>query len=213
MAYTADAVGCGTEYYMYNAMVAEGHDARMLSFTGGQHSDPKNAYAWKAGCLGLSEACTATCESSFATCVASSTFETCDKGISELVGCTSSCSPTLAMLKLSETPVVTLSQGKFGTLSGGSLVKHAGSAPKPKCTNDFGKRGVDGIKAGNMNPSQIAAIPAYAGETKKDAGSCKAEMVVVDVKDDGVVAPVSGSSTTAFAAGLIAMLAAVATIV
>ena len=41
----------------------------------------------------------------------------------------------------------------------------------------------------------------------------KAEMVVVEVKDDGIVVPVSGSSTTAFAAGLIATLAAVATIV
>ena len=156
MAYTDDAVGCGTEYYMYNAMVAEGNDARMLSFPGGSHKEPENPYAWKAGCLGLSEACTVTCEASFDNCVQTSTFAVCDQDISTLAGCTSSCSPTLAMLKLSEQPVVTLSEGKFGTRT--DETTHAGTVPKPACGVGvtFGKIGVDGVDGGNMSPQDIA---------------------------------------------------------
>jgi len=61
MTYTNDGISCGSDMYMYEAMVREGNDARMLSFapsTGvdGGHSNPQNAWAWVAGCLGLSEA-------------------------------------------------------------------------------------------------------------------------------------------------------------
>ena len=43
MAYTNDGIACGTDYYMYEAMVSEGNDARLLSFSGdGGHSNPKN---------------------------------------------------------------------------------------------------------------------------------------------------------------------------
>jgi len=183
MAYTDDAVGCGTEYYMYNAMVAEGNDARMLSFPGGSHKEPENPYAWKAGCLGLSEACTVTCEASFDNCVQTSTFAVCDQDISTLAGCTSSCSPTLAMLKLSEQPVVTLSEGKFGTRT--DETTHAGTVPKPACGVGvtFGKIGVDGVEAGNMSPQDIAAVPPLPTSdpwVAKDAGPCG---------DDGTVTP------------------------
>ena len=57
MAYTDDAIGCGSDYYMYEAMTAEGNDARLLSFAGGQHSNPKNEWDWKVGCLGITDSC------------------------------------------------------------------------------------------------------------------------------------------------------------
>ena len=45
--------------------------------------------------------------------------------------CVKSCAPTLSMLLLNESPVVTLSEGKFGTETGLVASK---TAPEPKCT-------------------------------------------------------------------------------
>lgn len=152
-AYTDDTIACGSDWQMYEAMVKEGNDARLLSFPGGAtgskvggHQDPKNKWAWLTGCLGLTTACSSTCATSFTSCVNIATdstshekFETCETKIknAQLSGCTSGCAPTLEMLKLSETPVVTLSNGKFGTSTG--LAQASGSAPKPNCKKTFGK--------------------------------------------------------------------------
>ena len=52
-----DDFACGTDWYMYEAMVQEGHDARMLSFQPnspyGGHSNPQNFESWLVGCLGI----------------------------------------------------------------------------------------------------------------------------------------------------------------
>ena len=132
--------------------MSEGNDARLLSFPGGTsgsgiggHQDPKNKWAWLTGCLGLVTACSSTCEASFASCVTSATdstgyekFQSCETQIknAQLSGCTSGCAPTLEMLKLSETPVVSLSEGTFGTTTG---LSQAASAPRPDCKKAFGK--------------------------------------------------------------------------
>lgn len=149
--YTDDTIACGSDWYMYEAMVQEGNDARLLSFgvpegdTFAGHKDPHNKWAWFAGCLGLTEACSSDCAASFTACVGSATdekhydkFATCEAKLKdgELNHCTVGCSPTLDMLQMSETPVVTLSEGKFGTQT--NLGKATGSAPKPDCKVDFG---------------------------------------------------------------------------
>ncbi len=147
MAYTDDGIACGTDKYMFDAMVREGNDARLLSFapaTGvrGGHDDPENAWAWVSGCLGLAEACSSACEASFATCAGSTVsptrFAECETDLKAgtLSGCTVGCAPTLAMLQKSETPVVTLSEGKFGRSSG--VATASTTAPDPACTNDVG---------------------------------------------------------------------------
>ena len=46
--------------YMYDKLMNEGHDARLLRFSPssdgtipGSHQNPKNANYWKVGCLGI----------------------------------------------------------------------------------------------------------------------------------------------------------------
>ena len=148
MTYTNDRISCGSDMYMYEAMVREGNDARMLSFapsTGvdGGHSNPQNAWAWVAGCLGLSEACSITCEQSFSACTGSdvspSSFATCETNLKSgtLNGCDVGCSPTLGMLQRSEAPVISLSEGNFGRKK--SVTSPTGGTPiKPNCDNKFG---------------------------------------------------------------------------
>lgn len=58
--------------------------------------------------------------------------------IGNLENCGAPCAPTLEMLKMSEEPIVTLSQGKFGTQEG--LDSPDGNpAPKPVCSIPFGE--------------------------------------------------------------------------
>lgn len=146
-AYTNDNIACGSDWYMYEAMVAEGNDARLLSFAppeggGGGHQNPKNQYAWMTGCLGIVDSCSVECEVSFGQCVdshgGSSTdaFAACEGNTSSLAGCVSGCAPTLAMLSKSEAPIATLSKGKFGTSPAANA--HSGSAPRPNCQKNFG---------------------------------------------------------------------------
>eukprot|EP00501_MAST-03F_sp_TOSAG23-6_P000070 GSMAST32.ASY1.ANO1.71.1 assembled CDS len=155
--YTNDEIACGTDLYMYEAMVKEDNDARFLSFSPttdieGGHKNPQNPWSWKAGCLGLSVSCTSSCETSFKACVQSETgkstekFENCETKIDEekLIGCVKGCSPTLGMLQLSESPVVSLSKGQFGTLTGLTITA---TAPTPKCTNSIGWFGDPGYGA------------------------------------------------------------------
>eukprot|EP00927_Polykrikos_kofoidii_P028323 TRINITY_DN24761_c0_g1_i2.p1 TRINITY_DN24761_c0_g1~~TRINITY_DN24761_c0_g1_i2.p1 ORF type:complete len:602 (-),score=77.01 TRINITY_DN24761_c0_g1_i2:34-1839(-) len=166
-AYTDDGIACGSDWYMYEAMVAEGNDARLLSFSpitgGGGHKDPKNEWAWKVGCLGIVPSCSSTCTTSFGTCMDGASdatdvekFATCEGKIKngELSGCTVGCAPTLAMLQRSEKPVVTLSKGKFGTETG--LAQATGSAPKPACGKSFGSFADVGIPPTCRAPSDFS---------------------------------------------------------
>ena len=117
-------------------MVAERNDARLLSFPGGQHTNPENAQAWIAGCLGIVDSCSPACEMAFAACIEdqsgadSANFETCEGkiasgGYDAEADCSLGCAPTLHMLEGSERPTVHLSEGTFGTQT--DLAKHDGT--------------------------------------------------------------------------------------
>ena len=62
--YTNDAIACGSDFYAYEAMVANGHDARLLSFPPGSgeggHKGPENQVDWIVGCLGIMSSCSST---------------------------------------------------------------------------------------------------------------------------------------------------------
>lgn len=139
MSYTNDQIACGSDYYAYEAMIANGHDARLLSFppgvSGGGHSAPLNSVDWIVGCLGVTTSCSSTCETSFLACTGSgNSYTDCIDDATQLSGCTTSCAPTLNMLLQSESAVVSLSEGKFGTQTG--LTVAPNPAPEPNC--DFG---------------------------------------------------------------------------
>jgi len=127
MTYEGDELACGADANMYEAMVAEGNDARLLLFPGGGHGAPPSSWAWQVGCLGITDACSASCETTFSNCVGGAVnaikFASCDaqmhNGDFAASGCVPGCAPTLPMLRLSIVPAKTvLSAGKFGTTSG-----------------------------------------------------------------------------------------------
>lgn len=177
-AYTNDAIACGTDKYMYDAMVREGNDARMLSFEGsapnvkpldpgylGGHKNPSNDWAWVAGCLGITNACSITCENNFIDCVGSqsdiSKFEECysSTAFTALEGCESGCSLTLQMLEKSETPTVTLSEGRFGSLLDVRTPHGSKLAPAPSCNNKFGAFGTQGVSSGKCRYPEGTEFP------------------------------------------------------
>lgn len=156
--YTND-FACGSDYYMYEAMAAEGNDARMLSFIPsgafGGHSPPENAMSWTVGCLGIVESCSNTCEQSFLSCISSNgadEFARCENELSlgNLANCEVGCAPTLEMLKTSEPVVASLSEGKFGTQSGLDV---ALDPQRPDCENEFGSFDEVSFTAGCNPPS------------------------------------------------------------
>lgn len=150
--YTDDTIACGSDWNMYEAMTQEGNDARLLSFpvpagdSFAGHQDPKNKWAWFAGCTGIVPSCSNSCAASFGSCMDSQSdsaksydnFATCEANLKagSLSGCSVGCAPNLEMLQRSEQPVTTLSQGKFGTETG--LTQASGTAPRPNCKVDFG---------------------------------------------------------------------------
>mmetsp|Transcript_104999 Transcript_104999/g.327476 ORF Transcript_104999/g.327476 Transcript_104999/m.327476 type:complete len:612 (-) Transcript_104999:225-2060(-) len=173
--YTDDTIACGSDWQMYEAMVQEGNDARLLSFpiptgdTFAGHRDPKNKWAWFAGCLGIVPACSATCEASFDACVdgaaddkAYDKFATCEGQLKAgaLGGCTVGCAPTLGMLRRSEEPVVTLSKGNFGTDQ--TLPAATGSAPQPNCKAGFGPFSTGPGPKPKCTPPSSYAAPAIS---------------------------------------------------
>jgi len=118
--------------YMYDKLVAEGHDARLFRFSapedgtiGGGHQDPKNKEYWQVGCMGITAPCSETCEAAFLDCVAAEgaataeenveAFQTCiDANIfNGLDDCNEECAPTFAMLAASEMPT-TFEFNNFG---------------------------------------------------------------------------------------------------
>lgn len=107
-----------TQLPMYDALVAEGHQARYLLFPGGKHQMPANANDWLVGCLGIQDKCSAECEADVIACVqdtdgGSASFEKCMNG-SRPASCKTACAPTLAMLSTSEAPTtVKVSAGTF----------------------------------------------------------------------------------------------------
>ena len=140
MEYTNDYVGVDKDtgrsvgINMFDALKREGHNGKLVrfappadgSFQSGHH-EPQNSLYWQIGCLGVTTACSAECESSFvqcADCSASSpakkrvdAFAKCieEQRFTSLKGCTADCSPTLTMLQCSQTPArLELPYGKFG---------------------------------------------------------------------------------------------------
>merc|ERR1719328_734756 len=136
MEYTNDGVsvqhGESSAEHMYEKLVNEGHDGRLLRFSPsedgtieGSHKDPKNKAHWYVGCLGITEPCSSECEDSFTSCMSTkdlstaenkaSAFGECIEDSADLAGCTAECAPTYAMLIQSEEPTeVSFSNGVFG---------------------------------------------------------------------------------------------------
>jgi len=155
-AYTDDTIACGSDWNMYEAMVGEGNDARLLSFPPpegevGGHRDPYNKWAWFAGCLGVADSCSPDCTAEFQSCMslsnlekANESFAACEAKLKsgDLDGCVVGCAPTLEMLLTSEAATVSLSYGNFGTDTG--LPIPEGVVPVPDCTKDLGIIGQTG---------------------------------------------------------------------
>ena len=131
MEYTNDKIsansnsGESSAVNMYDALVAEGHDARLLRFSptngvNGGHTSPQNAEYWKVGCLGITSPCSKSCETAFVECVQDqgssgpAAFETCIEASKfTSLGCDETCAPTYNMLKTSEEPT-TATFNNFG---------------------------------------------------------------------------------------------------
>ncbi|KAK3254808.1 hypothetical protein CYMTET_35990 [Cymbomonas tetramitiformis] len=142
MMYTNDFLS-GTDDHMYDYLITEGHDARLLKFEpaeniAGGHSAPQQQYDWLVGCLGITAACTQECETSFGDCVTRKqasgldvqrAFSQCiQTDFSTLTGCESGCSPTLPMLEISEVLVASMSHTEnFGGSAEGSEAQPDGS--------------------------------------------------------------------------------------
>ena len=150
--YTNDGIsvdrqtGDSSAEYMYEALVNEGHDARLFRFEPsenfdasddsipGGHQDPKNTAHWQVGCLGITDPCSSACEDSFTTCMnagdtssASARTETFADCIEEdLEDCVEACAPTFNMLAQSETPT-TVKYDNFGAGTGSPSDEPSGS--------------------------------------------------------------------------------------
>jgi hypothetical protein len=131
---------------MYESMIEEGNDARMLSFTPnapsapGGHKNPENMYSWVVGCLGIVDSCSTACETNFLSCITTSSVDEYTRCEIELesgniANCEVGCAPTLEMLKTSESPLINLSEGKFGTQSGLTVTS---TPDRPDCDVAFG---------------------------------------------------------------------------
>ena len=127
--YDNDAISVGkidkeasSARYMYEKLLNEGHDARLLRFSPsadetipGNHQDLKNNAFWQVGCLGITAPCSQACEDAFVACVAAQgastaleqteAFATCiEASTFEGLGCAVDCAPTFNMLAESEAP-------------------------------------------------------------------------------------------------------------
>lgn len=102
---------------MYNRLLQEGGDGRLLTFDGIGHRQPDDVWDWVAGCLGVTQACSAACEASVVQCVqALGHYSSC---LSSMSGpsqpCAAGCAPTLSMLETHpDLMEVTLSRDAFG---------------------------------------------------------------------------------------------------
>ena len=137
---------------MYNALVKEGHDARLLSFAPsstfdkndksieGSHKYVMNDLYWKVGCLGLAQPCSEPCEASFISCVKSKDLSTAKmrtESFKQCIGgenfsedvekCSAGCAPTYKMLVESQTPY----DKEFSAF--GSSTIERGPQPEAEC--------------------------------------------------------------------------------
>jgi len=128
--YTNDNIanddGVSSAIQMYDALVNEGHDARLIRWDpsddetiAGQHTDPKNLIHWQVGCLGITSPCSEVCESELIECVNSGDTSTASNRADAFGDCIEKqstgcdgCAPTLAMLSESQDP--TDVRGNFG---------------------------------------------------------------------------------------------------
>ena len=153
MEYTNDGISVqqtdpdkySTATNMWEAMTAEGHDARLLRFSPsddgtvkGGHTDPKNPNYWYVGCLGITAPCSSKCEISFLACVESQDVSTAQNRAHAFdhcmrsntftgMGCVDDCAPTYNMLIASEVPTTAV----FDTFGAGS----GSSVPKPSTSH------------------------------------------------------------------------------
>ena len=154
MEYINDGVsvqeGKSSSKHMYDKLVNEGHDARLLRFDAsvdgsieGEHKDPQNKAHWYVGCLGIKDSCSSECEASFASCMNTKdqstalnkarSFEECMEDSEDLAGCTGDCAPTYDMLIHSEMPTEhSFSKGIFGASTGSHISKPSTS----QCTTE-----------------------------------------------------------------------------
>ena len=153
--YTNDGVsvqeGSSSAKHMYEKLVDEGHDARLLRFSpsddetiAGEHKDPKNTAHWQVGCLGITEPCSEACEASFIECMnegngstaeeRTEKFEDCIDNSQTLNGCTAECAPTYNMLIESETPTESsFSKDRFGAAND----EHISQPSSSKCIANY----------------------------------------------------------------------------
>ena len=154
MEYINDGVsvqeGKSSSKHMYDKLVNEGHDARLLRFDAsndgsieGEHKDPQNKAHWYVGCLGIKDSCSSECEASFVSCMNTKnqstalnkarSFEKCMEDSGDLAGCTGDCAPTYDMLIHSEMPTEhSFSKGIFGASTGSHISKPSTS----QCTTE-----------------------------------------------------------------------------
>lgn len=201
VSYEDDPVGCGSDYYMYNAMQNEGHDPRLMSIknddrllisSGSGHQPPQNEWAWKAGCLGLTDPCSSACEAAFVACTNSISsnpnsnmnllgpqiYAQCESLLANgiLTECTPGCSPTIGMLLTSEDAVISLSNGNFGNNSNPIAADtnlYVGNAEPPVCdpvkTDGYGSYLTEGSDISNeTDDGTECAWPTSSVETYND---------------------------------------------
>ena len=99
---------------MAELMSMEGHSPTLLQFPaiGREHTVSLIHWDWLVGCMGVVESCSAACSASMVACIEDRAGETpeareshyMDCMASDLDGCSSSCAPTLEMLRLVERP-------------------------------------------------------------------------------------------------------------
>jgi len=110
--------------YMYEKLMDEGHDARLLRFSPtadfqGGHRDPENKDYWHIGCLGITPSCSTECEFAFIACVeeqksnvetSADAFRNCINNVNVFtsLGCEANCAPTFDMMSTSQAPSTAL---------------------------------------------------------------------------------------------------------
>lgn len=117
MAYEDDFLS-ETAEPMYDALIAEGHDATLLQFPdiGRGHAAAYEEWPWIASCLEVTPTCSSTCEQSFETCMGAGgsvqanlmNYRQCYDfaRYGSLSGCSRGCTPTMGMLRLMEQPCI-----------------------------------------------------------------------------------------------------------
>ena len=143
IAVDTDWSGVSSSKFMYEALINEGHDGRLLRFSPngdikGKHKAPRNLVYWQVSCLGITEPCSEVCEGNFLKCIEeqnptkasaqAAAFNKCiaPKLFNDMDGCTLDCAPTINMLWASETPTEALAEN-FG-------IGHIERPETSKCT-------------------------------------------------------------------------------